>query len=315
MIKRTLYFGNPAYLSTHLEQLEVRLRDPSSLKLIPDVLPKKPNATIPIEDIGVVILDHPQIVISQALMAKLLANNVAIITCDASHLPTGLMLNLCGHTLQAARFRAQINAPATLLRQLWQQTVQAKIKNQARLLQQLGIEAGNLLAWSRQVQSGDATNLEGRAAIYYWKNLFSDVADFQRERFGLPPNNLLNYAYAIVRGAMARSLVGSGLLPTLGIHHHHRNNHYCLADDIMEPYRPFADALVKVIHDKVDPAGMLTPAVKKQILSLLTIDVLIEKERSPLMIAMHRTTASLAKCFEGEGKKLIYPEFTELPCV
>lgn len=308
MIKRSLYFGNPAYLSTHLEQLVVRLPEVENNPTLPEAFKKEAQATIPIEDVGVVILDHQQIIISQALMAKLLANNVAFITCDNTHLPTGLMLNLSGHTLQATRFRDQLNASQPLLKQLWQQTVKAKIKNQALLLQRCGIEAGNLLKWSKDVLSGDTENLEARAATYYWKNLFPEIPGFKREREGLPPNNLLNYAYAILRAIIARSLVGSGLLPTLGIHHHNQYNHYCLADDVMEPYRPFADSLVKGLAAQGGDYNQLSPDVKKKLLALASVDVLLNGERSPLMVAAQHTTASLARCFGGNAKKILYPE-------
>jgi len=163
------------------------------------------------------------------------------------------------------------------------------------------------MKWAGEVKSGDTDNLEARGAAYYWKNLFPQIKDFRREREGIPPNNLLNYTYAILRAVVARSLVGSGLLPTLGIHHRNQYNHYCLADDIMEPYRPFADALVyEIIKNGEDPAE-LSPSIKRQLLGIATMDVVFEGERSPLMIATQRTTASLAKCFEGLEKKVLYP--------
>ncbi|MBX2962045.1 MAG: type II CRISPR-associated endonuclease Cas1 [Cyclobacteriaceae bacterium] len=308
MIKRTLYFGNPAYLSTHLEQLVVRLPEVEKNDTLPDSFKKEAQAKIPIEDVGVVILDHQQIVISQALMAKLLANNTAFITCDNTHLPTGLMLNLSGHTLQATRFKSQLEASQPMLKQLWQQTIKAKIKNQALVLKKIGVESGNLMKWSKDVLSGDPDNLEARAAAYYWKSIFPQIPGFRREREGVPPNNLLNYSYAIVRAVVARNLVGSGLLPTLGIHHHNKYNHYCLADDIMEPYRPFADALVLELVRNGEDFSTLAPSVKKQLLALPTVDVLLNRERSPLQVATQRTTASLAKCFEGTSKKILYPE-------
>ncbi|MBX2946389.1 MAG: type II CRISPR-associated endonuclease Cas1 [Cyclobacteriaceae bacterium] len=308
MVKRTLYFGNPAYLSTHLEQLVVRLPEVEKNETLPDGFKQEAQAKIPIEDIGVVILDHQQIIITQALMAKLLANNTAFITCDNTHHPSGLMLNLSGHTLQATRFKDQLGASQPLLKQLWQQTIKAKIKNQALLLGRQSIESGNMHKWAKDVLSGDPDNLEARAAAYYWKNIFPEVPGFRRERGGIPPNNLLNYAYAIIRAIVARSLVGSGLLPTLGIHHHNKYNHYCLADDIMEPYRPFADAQVLELIRNGEDYSTLTPSVKKQLLMLPSVDAIIKGERSPLQIAVQRTTASLAKCFEGTDKKILYPE-------
>lgn len=308
MIKRTLYFGNPAYLSTHLEQLVIRLPEVENNPMLPEAFKKEAQARIPIEDIGIVILDHQQAIISQALIAKLLAANVAFITCDNTHHPTGLMLNLSGHTLQAVRFREQINASVPLKKQLWQQTVRAKIRNQAFLLARYGVESANLMKWSREVLSGDPENLEARAAAYYWKNLFPGMPGFRREREGIPPNSILNYAYAILRAIVARSLVGSGLLPTLGIHHHNKYNHYCLADDIMEPYRPFADALVADMLRRREDIREVTAILKRQLLGLASIDVIFDGGRSPLMVGVQRTTASLAKCFEGTAKRVLYPK-------
>lgn len=311
MIKRTLYFGNPAYLSTHLEQLVVRLPEVENNPTLPEAFKKEAQARIPIEDVGIVILDHPQVIISHALIAKLLRANVAFITCDTTHHPTGLMLNLSGHTLQAERFRHQLSASVPLKKQLWQQTVKAKIRNQGMLLDRYGVPSSNLVKWSREVLSGDPDNLEARAAAYYWKNLFPNIPDFRREREGLPPNGVLNYAYAILRAIVARSLVGSGLLPTLGIHHHNKYNHYCLADDIMEPYRPFADSLVVDMMSRGEDFSQLTPLVKRRILGLATVDVIFDGERSPLMVGAQRTTASLAKCFEGTTKRVLYPKLPE----
>lgn len=308
MIKRTLYFGNPAYLSKKNEQLLVRLPEVEKNDTLPELFKKDANASIPIEDIGVVILDDQRITISQGLIESLLANNVALVTCDKTHLPTGLMLNLAGNNLQSAKFQAQLNAPVPLTKQLWQQTVRAKITNQALLLKGNGKEASNMMKWAYDVKSGDAGNLEARAASYYWKNIFTEIPDFRREREGLPPNNLLNYTYAVLRAIIARNLVGSGLLPTLGIHHHNQYNHYCLADDIMEPYRPFADALVREIVRNGEDYTDLGPSVKKQLLGIAAVDVCFDDGRSPLMNAAQRTTASLAKCFEGKAKKVLYPK-------
>jgi len=261
----------------------------------------------PIEDIGILILDHQQITITQALIAKLLENNVAVITCDRTHHPTGLILNLDGNTLQSQKFKAQIEASVPLKKQLWQQTIIAKITNQAALLKLIGVENKTLLQYAKQVKSGDSENHEAKAANYYWKHLFPDFLNFYRQREGLPPNNLLNYGYAILRTMVARSLIGSGLLPTLGIFHRNQYNAYCLADDIMEPYRPFVDRVVCSIVSMNGKFLEMTPNMKKDLLSIPAMDVYIGGERSPLMNAVQRTTASLAKCFEGKAKKLLYP--------
>ena len=302
MIKRTLYFGNPAYLKTKDEQLVIEMHDTGETK------------TAPIEDIGIVILDHQQITITQAVLAKLLANNTAIITCDNTHHPVGLQLSLDGHTLQSQKFKAQIESSLPLKKQLWQQTITAKINNQAALLQQERAEnlpagqAGKyMLTLAAGVKSNDSTNCEAQAAVYYWKNIFPEFLQFRRERYGPPPNNLLNYGYAILRAGVARSLVSSGLLPTLGIHHRNQYNAYCLADDVMEPYRPYVDKVVCQIIRMNGNFLEITPAMKKQLLEIPAMDVFIDQQKSPLMNALQRTTASLAKCFEGTSKKILYP--------
>ncbi len=308
MIKRTLYFGNPAYLSTRLDQLLVRLPVVEKNPDLPESFKKEAEATIAIEDIGIVILDHQQVIISQALLAKLLDNNVAVITCNHTHHPTGLLLNLEGHSLQSQRFQAQVEASEPLKKQLWQQTIKAKIRNQAAVLKQQGYEIENMLHWADNVKSGDPDNLEGRSSAWYWAHLFKPKLDFIRDPVGLPPNNLLNYAYAIVRATVARSLVGSGLLPTLGIFHRNQYNAYCLADDVMEPFRPYADQLVVQMVMCDAPYDELTPELKKKMLGLPVLDVTVQGETSPLMVAVQRTTASLARCFLGETRKIIYPE-------
>ena len=297
MIKRTLYFGNPAYLKTTNEQLVIELKDSDTPQ------------SAPIEDIGLIILDHQQITITQALMAKLLANNTALITCDDTHHPTGLLLSLDGHSLQSQKFQAQIEASAPLKKQLWQQTVATKIENQAAMLAFRREENKLLLRLAENVKSGDSENAEAQAAVYYWKKVFPEFLNFRRERHGPPPNNLLNYGYAILRALVARSLVGSGLLPTLGIFHRNQYNAYCLADDIMEPYRPFVDFTVYQIIRNNGTNLEMTPAMKKSLLQLPAMDVMMENKKTPLINAVQRTTASLAKCFEGSVRKILYPKF------
>ena len=297
MIKRTLCFSNPAYLSLKDAQLCVRLPQTGD----------RSSRSVPIEDIGIVVLDSKQITITQGVLEALLENNCAIITCDEKHLPLGLLLPLAGNTIQSERFQAQIEASLPLQKQLWQQTIQYKIKNQALVLQSARkSEVKNMLVWANDVKSGDSTNLEARAAVYYWKNLFPAVPDFTRNRYGIPPNNYLNYGYAILRAVVARALVASGLLPTLGIHHCNRYNAYCLADDVMEPYRPYVDKLV--VFALPQETSELTTENKKILLSIPTLDVNIEGQRSPLMVAVAQTCASLCKCYSGESRKICYPE-------
>ncbi|MHB1179867.1 MAG: type II CRISPR-associated endonuclease Cas1, partial [Daejeonella sp.] len=301
MIKRTLHFSNPAYLSLKDSQLMIEL---PHLKVLGE---KESRKSVPIEDIGVVLLDHQQITITHGCMAALLGNNAAIITCNHTHLPTGMMLPIDGHDIQSERFRYQIDASQPLKKQLWQQTVQAKILNQAGVLAERGIEYENMLYWARSVRSGDPDNYEGRAAAYYWKNVFPKKIEFFRGREGDPPNNMLNYGYAILRAIVARGLVCSGLLPTLGIHHRNKYNAYCLADDIMEPYRPYVDRIVLKIIDNGENFLELGPSIKSQLLGIATVDVQFEKNKSPLMVGLQSTTASLAKCYEGTLRRINYP--------
>lgn len=308
MIKKTLYFGNPVYLSLKNAQLVIKLPEVVRNDTLPESFKRNSEVTKPIEDIGVVVLDHKQITITSGVLEALLENNCAIITCDSRSMPVGLMLPLCGNTTQNERFRDQLDASLPLVKQLWQQTIKAKIENQAAVLQECsGAETRCMKVWADDVKSGDSNNLEARAAAYYWKNLFP-IKDFTRDREEIPPNNLLNYGYAVLRAIVARGLVVSGLLPTLGIHHHNRYNAYCLADDIMEPYRPYVDRLVyNMINQGVDYTE-LTKELKAQLLIIPTLETNIAGKRSPLMVAVGQTTASLYKCFSGELRKIFYPK-------
>lgn len=310
MIKRTLYFGNPAYLSLRLKQLVIHkakgkaeyteLAEPGQFD---DIV-----KTIPIEDIGLVVLDNKQITVTQGLLAALLDNNCAVVTCDDSKMPVGMMLPLAGHTIQNERFRDQLDASLPLRKQLWQQTIQYKIRNQAAMLKQVtGEEARNMLIWADSVRSGDTDNLEGRAAAFYWRNIFPDNPGFVRGGED-SVNAMLNYGYALIRAIVARALVCAGLLPTLGIHHHNRYNAYCLADDIMEPYRPYVDKTVTDIMAELGGAPKeLTPWVKQKLLNIPVMEVLIDGIRRPLMLAAAQTATSLQKCFDGNIRKLSYP--------
>lgn len=312
MIKKTLYFGNPAYLSLRNKQLVIKMSAVERSKNVADIIRAESIVTKPIEDLGVVVLDHQQITITQGLLEALLENNVALITCNSRSMPVGLQLPLYGNTIQNERFRSQLDASKPLQKQLWQQTMKAKIENQACVLRNnTETETRCMFVWAESLKSGDPTNMEARAAVYYWKNLFlKECAGFIREREGMPPNNLLNYGYAILRAVIARSLVCSGLLPTLGIHHHNRYNAYCLADDIMEPYRPYVDELVLEIMRSGIEYRELTTALKARLLNIPTLDVNINGKRSPLMIAATTTTASLVKCFSGEIRKIAYPSMS-----
>ena len=309
MIKRTLCFSNPIYLSLRNAQLVLHIPEVENNKTLPEAIKKEAERTIPIEDIGVVILDNRRITITSGAMEALLENNCAVITCNQKSMPIGLLLPLCGNTTQNERFRSQLEASLPLRKQLWQQTIKQKILNQEHVLRiNTAQETKCMRVWSNDVRSGDSDNLEARAAAYYWRNVFTTYPNFVRDREGTPPNNLLNYGYAILRAIIARALVGSGLLPTLGIHHHNRYNAYCLADDIMEPYRPYVDQLVLDIIQCNLEISDITRDLKMQLLGIPMLDVVINDKRSPLMIAAQQTTASLARCFAGESKRISYPE-------
>lgn len=295
MIKKTLVFTNPCYLSLQNSQLVITNTE-------------KEVRTVPIEDIGVLVLEHQQITITHGVMAALIQNNAAVITCDQSHMPIGLHLPLDGGHTQTERFRYQLDASLPLKKQLWQQTVSAKIWNQARVLEKIGFEVDNMYRWSREVRSGDPENLEGRAAAFYWQSIFSHKFQFYRNRGGDPPNNLLNYGYAVLRAVVARALVSSGLLPTLGIFHRNKYNAYCLADDIMEPYRPFVDWVVYRIVDEGLAYQELDTTLKLRLLQIPQVNVYFDDMTSPLLVGVSRTTASLARCFEGSARKITYPE-------
>lgn len=313
MIKKTLYFGNSAYLSLRQGQMVIRLPDIVRNETLPERMKQQGEITKPIEDIGIVVLDCKQITITQGLLEALLENNSAVITCDNRSMPVGLMLPLCGNSVQSERFRDQIDASLPLKKQLWQQTIKAKIRNQAAVLTHwTSKETGCMRRWENDVKSGDPDNLEGRAAAYYWKTLFSDfdeLKDFTRDRDGIYPNNILNYGYAVLRAVVARAIVSSGMLPTLGIHHHNRYNAYCLADDIMEPYRPYVDEIVfAIVKEFGGEEQNLTKDIKAKLLSIPITEVVINGKRSPLMVAASQTTASLYRCFNGKLRRIAYPE-------
>jgi len=296
MIKRTLYFGSPCCLRKKDMQMNISFPGEEGIKPV----------LIPIEDIGLIVMDNLQITLTNALIMALNENNTAVISCDDSHLPYGLMLPMYSHHAFTERLGDQISASLPLKKNLWQQTVISKISNQAALLKVKGLSTDRMEYFIRQVKSDDSTNVEGRAAAHYWDCVFGEVS-FVRHRFGEPPNNMLNYGYAILRAIVARSLVGSGLFPTIGIHHRNKYNPYCLADDIMEPYRPFVDFLILNLLEKIEPPEELTPLLKKELLKIPVIDVIIDGVKSPLMVAMQRTTASLAGCFGGSLRKIVYP--------
>lgn len=304
MIKRTLCIENPCHLKCRDEQLVLSYAHVKGYEEVPD-------KTVPIEDIGMLVLEHQQITVSHYLLDKLVANNASVVVCNETRHPSAMMLSLEGNTIQSERFRAQAEATEPLKKQLWQQTVKAKITNQAAVLRHWNVTDVYLTNLLPQIKSGDTGNCEAKAAVYYWSNLFPPAWQFYRKREGAPPNNLLNYGYAILRATMARALTGAGLLPTFGIFHRNRYNAYCLADDIMEPYRPFVDFVVRSLVDETSAVESLSKEIKVKLLQVPAMDVWLDGEKSPLMVATQRTAASLARCYIGEQKKILYPALND----
>jgi CRISPR-associated protein Cas1 len=298
MIKRTLLLAKPSYVSTSNQQLKISF-----------VSDEEDDAMVPIEDIGLVLLENQQITITNGALNKLMEHKVVLVQCDSRHMPNGIMLPMEGNTLLSERYRIQLNASVPLRKSLWKQTVQAKLFNQARVLESVGANFAPLDRWRMKVLSGDTGCLEARGASYYWPRVMKDK-DFRRDPHGEIPNHFFNYAYAILRATIARALVSSGLLPAMGIFHRNKYNAFCLADDVMEPYRPFADNLVlSLISNNGNDVGELDTQAKRHLLQVPALDVHIEGKKSPLWVAASRTSNSLFECFEGSRKKILYPEY------
>jgi len=295
VIKQTLYFGSPAYLRFKNKQLEIVKKEEDG-----EVIVRRP-----IEDIGMLVLDCPQITISHKTIIALQSNKAVIVSCDDKHLPHSILLPLEGHSEQSERYRNQISASLPLRKILWQQTIIAKIKNQIAVLEKLDRPTNRLENLVQKVLSGDPTNVEGQAAAFYWSQY---IDGFIRDQFGDVPNNYLNYGYAILRAMVARAIVSSGMLPTIGIHHKNKYNAYCLADDIMEPFRPFVDIMVNEMFQNGNLDLFLNKTDKAELLSICQVDALFGKKKSPLMVGVSLTTASLYDCFIGKKRKIIYPK-------
>lgn len=300
MIKRTILIENKSSITTKNQQLVIKTEIRES--------------TIPIEDIGFLVLDHAEIYLSIPAMNLVVEQNTAIIICGNNHLPNGMLLNLNSHHIQQEIFKNQIEASIPLKKKLWQQTIVEKIKNQGELLNRITGAKNTFEFLASKVLSGDTSNMEGVAAQQYWKNFPLPQVEndgIKRERYGAYPNNFLNYGYAILRAATARALSGSGLLNTLGIHHKSKYNAFALADDIMEPFRPLVDQKVYEIMQQ-HTEQELTTIIKAELLQLITQTVYFRGEKSPLMVGLQKTASSLQQCFTGERKKIKYPALWNL---
>ena len=267
---------------------------------------KKETSSIPCEDIGVLLVDHSGVTYTHSVFTELLHCGAAIVLCGGNHQPSGMLLPLESNTLQAERFAQQIEAKEPVKKKLWQQVVRAKIRHQAKIVGKDSDAYKSLMALREQVRSGDPDNIEAQASRKFWP-VFISTIDFKRDIDGPPPNNLLNYGYMVMRAAVARALCSAGLLPCLGIHHHNRYNAFCLADDVMEPFRGFVESKVKQICETQTAIDDLTQTIKAQLLEVLYQEVTIGETSGPLMVGLHRTAASLVRCFAGEQKEIELP--------
>ena len=292
MLKRTLVFSNPITLSLRNCQLVLAYKDDPNNK-----------QTIPIEDIGVILIDHQQVSITIPLMNALVEGNVQVVVCNDHGMPSAMLQSFEGNNLQGEILRNQIGVGEVLKKQIWKQIVEAKIKNQSALLNKVGRNGSILKPYYQNVKSGDTDNREGIAARIYFSELFGEL--FVRDRSLSGINLLLNYGYTILRAATARSLVSSGLLPAIGIFHHNRSNAFPLADDIMEPYRPYVD---EIVYDLAMQGRLeLTKNNKADLIKVIYADTQFVKVTRPLSVGLSLTSASLAKCFAKEQVKLSLP--------
>lgn len=292
MLKRSLVFMHPATLSLRNGQMVIIRKE------IPD-----DNLIVPIEDIGLVMINHAMVSLTIPLLNALTEQNVAVIFCNEKGMPASMLYNLQGNTTQGETLRNQLEAGEVLKKTLWKQIIEAKIKNQAALLNKMGKEGSILKPLYTNVKSGDSDNREGIAARLYWTALFG--RDFIRDRNIPGINSLLNYGYSVLRAAVTRALVSSGLFPALGIFHHHRSNAFPLSDDLMEPFRPFVDEIVFELTAQGETE--LNTATKSRLIRVLYVDTYFSKVTRPLSVGLSMTMASLAKCYAKEQKKLVVP--------
>lgn len=291
MVKRTLFFTTPCRLTLKSSQLVVENHETGEVK------------TVPIEDIGMVMIENQMVSVSIPALNALNQNNCAVVLCDARHMPSSMLMSLDSNSVQAETYRYQIDASSPLKKNLWKQVVCAKVRNQANLLSELGKDGDVLKPYYLNVKSGDSDNREGIAAKIYWDRLFD--GSFIRSREGADPNSLLNYGYAILRAGMARAIMGSGLFPAFSLFHKNRYNAFPLADDLMEPYRPYVDQIVYSLF--VDEHTSLDTSSKQALLRIMFIDTKFKDITRPLEIGLTMTTASLVKCLRGEQKQLSFP--------
>ena len=286
MIKRTVEIATPGcYIHSKHEQLVIE-KDGAKI------------GSVPVEDLGVLIFDSSELLISSGAMRLLAEENVAVIFTDDKHLPSSLTVPFSAHTIQSKVLNTQVGISNPIKKRLWSSIISAKIVNQSKALDRCGGDGTGLCEMSRRVKSGDPENIEAQAAKLYWRKLFGN--DFRRDRYADDENKLLNYGYAIVRASIARAIVGTGLHPGLGIKHSNQYNPFPLADDLVEPLRPFVDMRAFAISRELppEPDGSrskinLDPMTKRDILTLLAEDCIYDGRRSPLLTAIGNYAASV----------------------
>jgi CRISPR-associated protein Cas1 len=296
MIRKTVEFTTPGTrLSVAHRQLVIER-------------PDMPKATLPIEDLGVVIVDDVRATYTQAVFIELLAAGATVMVTARDHLPAGMMLPLDAHHVQTERHLAQVEAGEPVKKRAWQALIQTKIAQQGIVLAHFTGDNGGLAAMAQRVKSGDPDNLEAQAAQRYWPRLFGK--EFRRDREADGVNALLNYGYAVIRAATARAIVASGLIPSLGVFHRNRGNPFCLADDLLEPYRPYVDWRVRLLVNERDGEvpNMDDRSARAALLSLFNETIVVGGRRTPLLLALHASAASLCRALTGGGRALALPE-------
>jgi len=263
--------------------------------------------TIPLNEIAVLVVSHPQVIYTQSVLAGIASAGGTFITCDDKHVPVGMLLPIDAHFSQVERFAKQAQASEPTRKRLWQQLIIAKIEAQGNLLKEIRDDDFGLLEMAKKVKSGDTDNFEGQASRIYWPALFDDRT-FTRERYGNDQNRFLNYGYTVLRATVARGICASGLHPSLGIHHHNKYDTFCLASDLMEPFRPIIDKVVVNIVDEYGKDAPVDKETKGALLSVLLGRFPLDGDQRTLFEIVSRTASSLAQVFTGERKDLVLPE-------
>ncbi len=270
------------------------------------------RVTIPFEDVAVVLVSHPQVTFSQSVLDELIQNGGVLVACNRKSLPIGMLVPLSSHHLSSRRVRQQAAVSVPRQKRAWQQIVKAKITSQARLLTELFDDDRGLARLAETVKSGDPQNVEALAAKRYWAKLF-DGFDFKRKPDSEDAINIrLNFGYGVLRGIVARAICATGFHPSLGLHHHNKYNAYCLADDLMEPFRPVVDRIVRKQVEEKDFADGLSQQPKEELIAPLLGRFRLENELRTLFDVVSHLTTSLVQFFAKEIEELDLPASIEV---